>query len=150
MPRKILRNLGGDHTSSTRCFSALIDIIVLFSWWWQSNSQRGRIKTFGIIVNVGNLSSTRTKIERFRKRSQNRFTCLPLHEEGATFKCCGIVGPKTGQRLFQRNKCVYFPTVTSVPRMTQSHGRRVLTDSMGKTLLQIKQKTPDDQMLEFQ
>ncbi|KAG0711445.1 hypothetical protein GWK47_020586 [Chionoecetes opilio] len=100
--------------------------------------------TFGIIVNVGNLSSTRTRLNVLG-RDPEPIHLSALHEDRGDLQVLWDLFGQSGQRLFQRNKCV-FSNCDFCPKNDSEPLHRVLTNSMGKTLLQIKQKTPDDQV----
>ncbi|KAG0717672.1 hypothetical protein GWK47_053947 [Chionoecetes opilio] len=90
----------------------------------------------------------KNKIERLRKRSRTESPVCAPRGPGRLQVLWDLFG-QSGQRLIPRNKLCLFSNCDSVPRMTQSHCSVILTDSMGKTLLQIKQKTQMT-MLEFQ
>ncbi|KAG0721901.1 hypothetical protein GWK47_045511 [Chionoecetes opilio] len=96
--------------------------------------------TFGIIVNVGNLSSTKNKIECLRKRSRTDSPVCAPRGPGRPSSAVGSVRPKRSKTIPKEQVCL-FSNCDFCPKNDSEPLHRVLTDSMGKTLLQIKQKT---------
>ncbi|KAG0713009.1 hypothetical protein GWK47_017190 [Chionoecetes opilio] len=99
--------------------------------------------TFGIIVNVGNLSSTRTRLNVLG-RDPEPIHLSALHEDRGDLQVLwDLFWPKRSKTIPKEQVCL-FSNCDFCPKNDSEPLHRVLTDSMGKTLLQIKQKTPDD------
>ncbi|KAG0725464.1 hypothetical protein GWK47_038599 [Chionoecetes opilio] len=98
--------------------------------------------TFGIIVNVGNLSSTRTRLNVLG-RDPEPIHLSALHEDRGDLQ---VLWDLFGQSVkdYSKEQVCLFSNCDFCPKNDSEPLHRVLTDSMGKTLLQIKQKTPDD------
>lgn len=83
------------------------------------------------------------KIERLRKRSRtNSPVCAP-RGPGRPSSAAGSARPKRSKTISKEQVCL-FSTCEFCPKNDSEPLHRVLTDSMGETLLQIKQQTLDD------
>ncbi|KAG0698392.1 hypothetical protein GWK47_026058 [Chionoecetes opilio] len=104
-----------------------------------------RLKSFGIMGNVGNPIVKRTRLNVLGRNPQ------PIYlsgspRTGGTFKCVGSVRPK-GKKIFQRGKCAIFQLYLSPKKLRAMHPD--LTDSRVKNSPDQAGKTPET-MLEFQ
>ncbi|KAG0719847.1 hypothetical protein GWK47_049648 [Chionoecetes opilio] len=85
----------------------------------------------------------KNKIERLRKRSRTDSPVCAPRGPGRPSSAVGSVRPKRSKTIPKEQVCL-FSNCDFCPKNDSEPLHRVLTDSMGKTLLQIKQKTPDD------
>ncbi|KAG0727574.1 hypothetical protein GWK47_034331 [Chionoecetes opilio] len=75
--------------------------------------------TFGIIVNVGNLSSTRTRLNVLGRIPTDSPVCAPRGP--GDLKVLWDLFGQSGQRLFQRNKCALFSNCDFCPKNDSGH-----------------------------
>ncbi|KAG0710077.1 Peroxidasin [Chionoecetes opilio] len=85
----------------------------------------------------------KNKIKRLRKRSRTDSPVCAPRGPGRPSSAVGSVRPKRSKTIPKEQVCL-FSNCDFCPKNDSEPLHRVLTDSMGKTLLQIKQKTPDD------
>ncbi|KAG0729712.1 hypothetical protein GWK47_029788 [Chionoecetes opilio] len=85
----------------------------------------------------------KNKIGRLRKRSRTDSPVCAPRGPGRPSSAVGSVRPKRSKTIPKEQVCL-FSNCDFCPKNDSKPLHRVLTDSMGKTLLQIKQKTPDD------
>ncbi|KAG0710911.1 hypothetical protein GWK47_021807 [Chionoecetes opilio] len=104
--------------------------------------------TFGIIVNVGNLSSTRTRLNVLGRDPEPIHLSALQRGPGATFKAVGSVLAKAVKDYSKGTSVSIFQPVTSVPRMTQSHCTVFLLTQWVKHSYRSSRK-PQMTMLEF-